>query len=142
MSILGYPREMVAAPLQQAMYERAAADEALVAMVSGVFDEVPETKVYPYVTLGEAIEQPDNTHSNYGAKTDVAFHIWSDYRGYLEGNTIGGRLVELFDHQPLEIEGHRVVTVRFKQTTPMRDPDPNLRHVIVRFQVITEQEEP
>lgn len=139
---LGYPRKSVAAPIQAAAYERMSVDEALLTLASGgVYDEVPEIVVYPYVVLGEAIEMPDNSHSNFGAKTDVAFHIWSDYRGYLEANTIAGRLVELFDHVPLTIVGHRVVAVRFKQNTPMRDPNPSLRHVIVRFQVVTEQEE-
>lgn len=137
---LPYPRIAAADRIQRACFARMSADEALDAMVSGVFDEVPEEAEFPYVTLGEAIEAPDNAHDSYGAKTAVAFHIWSDYRGYLEANTIGSHLQSLFDHQPLEIEGHRLVAMRFRQQTPMRDPNPKIRHVIVRFDVVTEQE--
>lgn len=138
--MIGRIRLPAAAPLQQAMYTIAAADQDLKALApGGVLDEVPEQIAYPYVVLGEAIESPDNTHDSFGAKTDVAWHVWSDYRGMAEINTIGGRIQALFDHQRFDVPGHRLVVCRFKQLTPMRDPNPLVRHGIVRFTVVTEQ---
>ncbi len=142
MSGLWYPRESPCAAIQEAVYARLSGDEQLAAMVKGVFDEVPEQVVYPYVTVGEAVETPFDTHDCYGAKVDTANHIWSDYRGYLQGNRIAGQIVALLARQPLDVDGHRVVTVKHRQTTPMRDPNPRLRHVVVRFQIITEQHSP
>ncbi|MGW2547493.1 DUF3168 domain-containing protein, partial [Kitasatospora sp. NPDC001574] len=68
-------------PLQAALYTALTADEQLTAMVTGVFDYVPEDTAYPYVVLGEAIETPHNTHDRYGRQTAITLHVWSQYRG-------------------------------------------------------------
>lgn len=134
-------RLAAAAPIQRAMYAVAVADQTLSDLVGGrVFDEVPEKPALPFVVLGDAEETPSNTHDCFGSSTVVTFHVWSDYRGTLEGNTIAGRLIELFDHQPLTVDGHTVIVVRHKANQPMRDSDPRIRHVPVRMQVVTEQE--
>ncbi|HET8684977.1 MAG TPA: DUF3168 domain-containing protein [Micromonosporaceae bacterium] len=135
-------RRGAAAPIQAAVYAALAGDQELSAMVGGrVHDHVPEPAVYPYVTVGEAVESPDDTLDRFGADTMIVVHVWSEYRGYAQGNAIAGRIQALLDRQPLTVSGHLVVAVRFKQTQPARDPDPQLRHVVVRFQVVTEQEE-
>ena len=39
-------------PLQQAVYARLTGHAPLMALVTGVFDEVPENQPHPYVSLG------------------------------------------------------------------------------------------
>lgn len=129
------------APIQRGIFAALVADESLAELVDGrVYDHVPENAVYPYVTVGEAIAAPDNTLDGYGADTVAVVHVWSEYRGFVEPNAIGGLVVGILDRQPMRIEGHRVVAVRWKQTTPMKDPNPRVRHTVVRLQVVTEQE--
>jgi hypothetical protein len=134
----------VGAPLQKALYATLSADEPLRVLLGrpAVFDHVPETKRYPYVTIGEALETPDNAHGQFGRNVLLTVHVWSDQRGFLQGQQIVDRLVQLLDHQrgALAIQGHRVVSIRFENAEPVRDPDPDIRHVPVRFRVITEQE--
>lgn len=136
-------RRGAAAPIQKAIYERLSGDDELKTIVNGVFDHVPETAVMPYVVVGETVESPDDTLDSFGADTLVGVHVWSRARGFVEGNTIAGRIMALLDrqHHVLTVQGHRVVAVRFRQEQPVKDPDPQIRHVIVRFQVVTEQEE-
>jgi len=123
--------------IQQAAYTRLNTDPAL---AGKIFDEVPEGTPHPYVVIGDAVESMGGSHSEYGSDVMVDFHVWSAYRGFLEGVDLGAKIVELLDHQPLDVEGHRVIVVRHAQTMPLRDPDPRIRHVSVRFRVITEQE--
>lgn len=142
MSVLGYPARLVAGELQRAVYTRLTGDQVLSAMAP-VFDHVPEDATRPYVTLGEAIETPVGAHDRYGRSVLLVLHVWSDQDGMTEATTIANRLVELLDHQAeeLEVAGHRVVSARFVDAAPQRDPDQRIRHVPVRFRVQTEQQQ-
>ncbi|WP_018503095.1 DUF3168 domain-containing protein [Parafrankia discariae] len=104
-------------------------------MITGVFDFVPETARRPYITLGEAIETPDNTHSGYGRQTLLTLHVWTEIRGYAQGNAIVDRLVALLDHQPLTITGRRWISTRLEFAQALPDPDPRIRHHVLRFRI-------
>lgn len=127
----------VLAPLQTALYVLLKADPDLGA---GVYDFVDEPATHPYVVIGEAVESPDNAHDQFGRSVLVTVHVWTKARGHAEGLRIAGRLTVLLDHQPLTIAGHKHVVTRHELTQPLRDPDPQIRHVVCRFRVITEQE--
>jgi len=128
-------------PTQAAIFAKLTGDPLLMGMVTGVFDDVPEDATLPYVVVGDAIETPDNCHGAFGRQTVQTLHVWSGYRGFAEANAISYRLQELLDHQPLTITGHRHVATRFEFAQTLNDPDkPGLRHVPVRFRIITSKE--
>lgn len=138
-------------PVKVALYGVLTGDSTLIGMlaphprpgagkIGGVYDGAPEGATYPYVDLGEAIETARNRHGGYGADVVVTLHVWSEQRGYKEGLDIVARLRRLLDHRPLTVEGHQVVSVRHEQTLTLRDPNPELRHLPVRFRITTEQE--
>lgn len=127
-------------PIQDAVYGVLSGDATLGALISGVFDEVPEGTPYPYVTLGEALEQPDNAHDRFGRQSVLTLHVWSLHRGFSEANAIASRVVALLDHNPLTVVGRHHVVTRYEFSQSLRDPDtPGLRHIPLRFRVITEQ---
>jgi hypothetical protein len=130
-------------PLQRAMYERMTGDATLTGLVTGVFDHVPEDQAYDYVTLGEIIETADNRHDGYGRSILAIVHVWSKARGYGPGQAIKNRIVELFDHQALDVDGQHVVAVRFEQARTLTDPkEPgDIRHIPIRFRIDVEQTE-
>lgn len=128
-------------PVQSAIYAKLTSDSMLMSMVTGVYDDVPEDVARPYVHLGESIETPDNAHGAFGRETVMTLHVWSEYRGFAEVNSIAYRLQELLDEQPLTITGCRHVATRFEFAQTLTDPDkPGLRHAPVRFRVITSRE--
>jgi hypothetical protein len=124
--------------VQAAVFNTLNGDTALSAL-AGVHDHVPEGETYPYVVVGEGVETPDNTHDNFGSRVAATLHIWSHYRGYAEALQILGHLMRLLDHQDLEVLGRGFVACRHDQTVTMRDPDPDVRHVVVRFAFDTYQ---
>jgi hypothetical protein len=126
-------------PLQVAMYQRMVGDPDLSSRVTGIFDEVPEGQQKPYVVLGEAFETPRNNHGQFGRTTVASLHIWSSHAGFSEALNIQNSIMELFDHQPLTVDGQHVVAVRYEFSQTLRDPDPDIRHVVLRFRVTTEQ---
>lgn len=125
-------------PIQVAVRTRLLADTTLAGKVTGVLDHVPREQTRPYVVIGEATATPQGAHDRFGARSTITLHVWSDYHGYSQALSIVDDLLRVLDHQPLTIGGHHDVAVRFQQTVTMRDPDPDLRHVVVRFAIETE----
>lgn len=128
--------------IQAAIYARLTGDATLTGLVTGVFDDVPEKQAHPYVVLGEAIETPRNWHGGFGREVVETLHVWSRSRGFSQGLAIAQRITTLLDHQPMTLAGgHLVVSVRHELTQTLRDPDPEIRHLPVRFRLTTEQEQ-
>lgn len=126
-------------PVQAAIYDVLSGDATLGALINGVFDDVPEGTAYPYVVIGEALGIPDNSHDRFGRETTETLHVWSDHRGFSQLSVIAARVVALLDHQPLTIAGHHHVVTRYEFGQQLKDPDPSLRHTVLRFRVVTEQ---
>lgn len=131
-------------PLQTALYQRLAGDAALAALATGgVWDEVPEGAEHPYVRIGDHLSIEDNDHSGFGREVTVTIHVWSKARGNAQGQAIAARIGELLDEQErqLHVDGHRVVSCRSEFDQALADPNPEIRHHVIRFRIITTQEE-
>lgn len=128
-------------PIQRGIYAVLTADSALMDAIAAVYDYLPEDVPYPFVVIGEAIEAPDNSHDRYGRETVVTLHVWTQARGHTQGLTIAKRLTELLDHQPLTLEGLDHIATRHEYAQTLTDPEPpgNIRHVLLRYRVVTEQ---
>jgi len=129
--------------VQTAIYQRLKADPVLAGMVTGVYDYVPEGTAYPYVRIGDHLSTPDNTHDTYGREITTTIHVWTRSRGNAQGQAIAARIGELLDHRPrdLAVAGHRVVSIRQEFDQVLPDPDPEVRHHILRFRIQTVQTE-
>lgn len=123
--------------VQTAVYQALTADAEL---AGKVWDEVPEGTAMPYVVIGEAIETPDNRHGEFGWQTAVTLHVWSRRRGFSEANEIASRVVKVLDHRPLAVPDRHHVVTRYEFAQTLRDPQPGVRHVVLRFRILTEQE--
>lgn len=128
-------------PVQQAIYTQLTGNTALMDLISGVFDYTPEDIPYPYVVIGEATDVPDNSHDRFGRETVVTLHVWSQYRGHSQGLAIAAKVTGLLDHQPLTITGLDHIATRFEFSQTLTDPEPpgDIRHVVLRYRVVTEQ---
>ncbi|HEX6682431.1 MAG TPA: DUF3168 domain-containing protein [Candidatus Limnocylindrales bacterium] len=128
-------------PVQVALYERLTDDPSLSALVTGVFDQVPEGQPHPYVRIGDQLSIGDNDHSGYGRQITSTIHVWTRSRGNAEGQAIAARIAELLNEQEreLDVDGHRVVSCRLEYDQALPDPDPQIRHHVVRFRITTTQ---
>lgn len=129
-------------PLQQAAYAALTADAALMTLVSGVYDEVPEQAAHPYVSIGSITELVDDAHNQRGLNTSLVLHVWSKYRGFKEAAGILAALDTVLDRRPLTVTGYKDVSVAHQQHQELRDPDPEIRHINVTYRVwMTKEEE-
>lgn len=135
-------------PLQKAVFTRLNADATLTTLLGGagrILDHVPEDQPMPYVRLGDHLSIPDNTHTTFGRNVTVTLHVWTRRRGNASGQSIAARIIELLDHQVaamsalLAADGHECVTIRHEFDQALTDPDPEIRHHVLRLRVETSQ---
>jgi hypothetical protein len=122
-------------PLQVAVVTKLRAHAPLMALVTGIYDEVPEQVAHPYVSLGSITENVDDAHNQRGLEASVVLHVWSKYRGYKEAADILAALDTALDRQPLTVTGFKDVSIAHQQHTELRDPDPAIRHINVSYRV-------
>lgn len=143
-----------ATPVQRAFVARlkASADlQAALAITAGgagrqaVYDGPPEGADYPYVVVGDHLSIPDNDLTSIGREGTETVHVWTKARTNRQGQDIADVVTALFDHRVAEMtallagDGHKCVTIRQEFDQALRDPDPQLRHHVVRFRIQTQQ---
>jgi hypothetical protein len=135
-----------ASALQAAIVAKLKGDAPLVTLLGGrqaVFDQPPEGEAYPYVRVGDHLSIPDNDLTSYGRQITETLHIWTKARSNKQGQDIADRITALLDHQvdALTLAGHRIVSIRAEFDQALTDPDPQIRHHVLRFRVITAQDD-
>lgn len=126
--------------VQQAIYAALTGNAALQALLGNparIYDHVPDTPVYPYVTLGETFAGDFDTKSFDGMDQDVVLHVWSRYRGKKEAKQILGAIHDVLNKQPLSVTGQNFVLCQFTFGQVFDDPDGLTRHGVARYRVLT-----
>lgn len=128
-------------PIQEALFERIRDDDVISELGYEVFDYVPEDKERErkYVTVGEMFTTPDNTGGSIGWITIATLTVWSKERGFRIPHAVKDRLIELFDHQPMTVDGFHHVETRHEFDQLLYDPQPTLRRALLRLRISTEQ---
>lgn len=145
------PSESPINALQKVVVARLKADATLTTLLGAtpsdprIVDQPREGMPHPYVRVGEFLSTPANTHTTFGRNVVMTLHIWTRKRGNLTGQDVASRIIALLDHQVavldalLRPEGHKLVTIRAEFDQSLTDPDPEIRHHVVRFRVETAQ---
>lgn len=132
------------AALQTAMYTALTGDTALMALITGVFDDLPENQLFPYVVLGDGVETINDTFDKRGRMGALTLHIFSRDgaagapAGYAQVEGIIDHIARVLDRATLTLTSVNsapitLVYLRYDTTTLMRDPDGFTRHGIVRY---------
>lgn len=144
-----------ATPVQRAIVTRLRADATLAPLlaavrgvtpaVPAVVDQVPEGQPKPYVRVGDHLSIPDHDHTSAGREITETLHVWTETRSNRQGQDIADAITASLDHKVAELsallaaDGHRCVTIRQEFDQAIEDPDPQIRHHVVRFRIQTEQ---
>jgi len=144
-----------AAAVQAAMVAILRGDAALsslLAPIKGVTPATPaivdgpaEGQAHPYVTIGDHLSITDGDLTSHGREVTETLHVWTRARSNVQGQAIATRIGALLDHQveivsdALFAFGHRCVRIELEFDQALRDPDPEIRHHVLRFRVVTTQ---
>jgi hypothetical protein len=134
-------------PVQTALLTILGADATLTGLLGAagrILDDVPEGQAYPYVVLGDHLSTLDGSHTSFGRQVSETLHIWTKKKGNKTGQDILARIDALLNNQPDRVTdaltgGLYCVRIFNEFDQALRDPDPQIRHHVVRFRIITGQ---
>ena len=121
--------------LQRAIVTKLRADAALDALVSGVFDRVPQDQSFPYVQVGYSTQNPWDAFSSDGFDLTTTIYVWHEAGYNAPGLAVAAEIERLLDDvRDLDVDGFHVVRIwlEFMDTTP-RDNDTVTRSIPIRF---------
>lgn len=126
--------------LQKGLVAALKADAGVAALVAGrIYDEPPQTVVFPYIRLGGIEPRPVRTDARAAAR--VAFSIEVHSRpnaGRVEVTRIAGAVRGALDEQEasVTVDGHEVVRLQWMTQTAARASDGQSYLAIVAFEVL------
>lgn len=122
-------------PLQVAIIQKLRDSDTLTGLVTGIYDDVPNSAPFPYVSLGSVVEFEEDSHTQRGLNVSAVLHIWSSYPGNKEAAEILAAVCDALDRQPLIVPGWTDVSIAMNQANTSSDPNPDIRHMNVTFRV-------
>jgi hypothetical protein len=128
--------------LQQAVYTALTGAAPLMAIVSAVYDHVPQTAVYPYVVIGEDQATPVDADDLPGADHLIDIHVWSgggsgtnQDRGQKKVKQAQGAIYAALHRQTLAVTGAAFLTCDLEHQQTFLDADGLTHHGVQRFRV-------
>ena len=126
--------------LQRAVYGALTGDATLVALLGGshIYDDVPQTAAFPFVTIGRSELRDWSTGTDPGTEHQLTVHVWSRVSGRREAHEILGALADILHEASLSLTDHVLVNLRQDFSEVRRDPDGKTYHGIMRLRAVTE----
>ena len=90
--------------LQKAIHQRLSTDAALLGLMSGaprIYDDVPRSPTFPYITHGASTVRDWSTGTDEGHEHIVTLHVWSRGAGRKPVHELLGAIEGALDQQPL-----------------------------------------
>lgn len=125
--------------VQNAVIDALKASAPLLALVKGVFDNVPQSTAFPYVTVGEDNHTEWDTDEIIGSDCSITVHTWSRKRGRGETKNIQGHIYNALHRAELSHAGYRFDSVNFETSNSFMDADGLTRHGVQTFRVLIER---
>ena len=126
--------------LQKAIYGALTGDSALMAMITGVHDHVPQETAFPYVTIGEASAVDWRTVGHDGMELTLALHVWSRERGRREAKLVLAEIHRILNDAKLTVPGHVLVWLHFESAEFLQSADGVTYDGVARYNAITHEE--
>ncbi len=129
--------------LQTAMYTKLTGDTTFMALVTGVFDygAVPQNQPYPFVSIGNGTEGPNNAFGTRGYDAIIQLDIWDNSNGFKTCYGILARMNTLLDQQSLTLATQKHVYTLYDFSTTLNDPGLNtIRHIPVKYKTFTQEQ--
>ena len=125
--------------LQKAVYAALTGDSALMAMITGVHDHVPQGAAFPYVTIGQSTARDWRTVGHKGVELTLIIQAWSRKRGHKEAKQVLAEVYRIIDDAKLTVPGHVLVWLRFEFAEFLPSADGVSYDGVARYNAITHE---
>lgn len=106
-----------------------------------IYDRVPESASFPYVTVGEGDTVGDDNSCADASECNVQAHVWSRAVGKVEAKQIAA-LVRARLKSKFTLAGFQVTVVEYVTTRYLDDPDGITTHAVCEFRYLIDHDTP
>ncbi len=99
--------------LQKAIYEKLIASSPLMAIINGVFDNVPQGTPYPFVVINHASCIDLSNLENNCSEHKIDINIWSREAGKKQISDIMDVIYGLLHNGTIAVFGHSLISMGF-----------------------------
>ena len=105
-----------------------------------VYQDVPDTAVFPYITIGESQVIPDLAECVDGSEVYPVIHIWSRASGFAEAKKISATIWAALAMATLSLSENRCLVFERDELGDqiMRDPDGVTKHIASHYRAVLE----
>lgn len=127
--------------IQKAIVSHMRNTPALMSLINGVYDDVPQAAqsesntAFPFVVVGDMDVRDWSTDTEVGFESDFEIHVWSRYSGKKELSNIMSAVHNALNRQALTYESFSVLDILFDTMRTFLDPDGRTRHGIMTFTI-------
>lgn len=129
--------------LQRSIYEALVNATGVTMLVGGanIYDDPPQSAVYPFISLGESVARDWSTGTEDGEEHVLTLHVWSRASGKKEALGIVDAIKAVLHGSQLAPTDHTLVNLRHLFSEVRQDPDGDTFHGITRYRAVTEPAE-
>jgi hypothetical protein len=126
--------------LQQAVHATLAADADLIAILGDarIYDDVPQRRTFPYITLAGFTLRDWSTSTEAGAEITFIVNAWSRGAGHKQAHLLADTVRAALHDAPLTIVAHHLVNLRHESSDTHRERDGDTYRVTARFRAVLE----
>lgn len=126
--------------LQVAVYAALIASGPLMAVATKVYDAVPASAAFPYVTIEAATGKDWSSKSFSGAELDLTIKAWSDKgkNGKAEVSSMLSLLHGLLHNAALTVTGFNLVLLQYAFSDTFEEGDGVTLQGVIRFRAVLE----
>ncbi|NVM41939.1 DUF3168 domain-containing protein [Ochrobactrum intermedium] len=116
------------------------ASPELTALIGGrVYDRVPESPTFPYVSFGPSDEISDDADCIDGFEVTMQLDVWSRAAGFPECRRIVDAVRKALPEDGILLADNALVTFNHRISRVFRDPDGLTSHGAMTFEAFVEQ---
>jgi hypothetical protein len=101
-----------------------------------IYDSVPPSPTFPYVSISGSQVLPDKADCIDGTEVFLQIDAWSRAQGYPELMGVSASIVDALDDQALTVDGFHLVVLEMQVLNYLRDPDGLTRHAALTFRAL------
>jgi hypothetical protein len=127
-------------PLRDAVRATLLAHASLTTLLGGakVYDEVPPSASFPFITLGDSDRRDWSSATSTGEEHRLTLAVWSRHGGRKEAHVIAASVMQRLADAPLTLSGHTLINLRVATCDITREPDGRTFAARIRLRAITE----
>lgn len=125
--------------LMGAIVARLKSDAGLASVVgSRVYDTIPNTAAFPYISFGASWENPDDVDCIGALEIGFRIDVWSRSVGFPEARRIAEMVRRSLRDTDLTLNENALAMLGHERTDVLRDPDGLTLHIVLEFSATVE----